>query len=118
MLIFINKDVIKGDFKMSIYKDINSEKLNNMINKNENILLLDVRTKEEYNTMHIQNSVNIPLQDLEDNLDDILSYTDKDVVIYCRSGKRSITAAYILEANGFRHIYNLKYGIIGYIDYL
>ncbi|WP_297135998.1 rhodanese-like domain-containing protein [Terrisporobacter sp.] len=103
---------------MSIYENISSEELNNMIEKDKNILLLDVRTKEEYNTMHIPNSINIPLQDLEIDLDNILSYTDKDVIIYCRSGKRSITAAYILEENGFKHIYNLTYGIIGYLDYL
>lgn len=103
---------------MPIYKDISSTELNNIIKNNKDILLLDVRTKEEYNTMNIPNSINIPLNSLEYNLDDILSHTDKDIVIYCRSGKRSITAAYILNQNGFKHIYNLKQGIIGHLNYL
>lgn len=103
---------------MSIYTDISSTELNNMIENNKDILLLDVRTKEEYNTMNIPNSINIPLNNLEENLDDILSYIDKIAVIYCRSGKRSVTASYILNENGFKHIYNLKQGIIGYLNYL
>lgn len=103
---------------MTPYKDISSLELNNMINNKEKIILLDVRTKEEYNTSRIPNSINIPLSDIDSQIDCLLPYRDEKVIIYCRSGKRSITAAYLLEEYGFKHLYNLKQGIIGHLNYL
>lgn len=100
------------------YKEITSLQLNDMIINNKNLLLLDVRTEEEYNLCNIPNSVNIPLHDLEFQIDDLDAYKNEDVVIYCRSGKRSLTAAFILQECGFKHLYNLTQGIIGHLDYL
>lgn len=101
-----------------IYKDIDSSELNDMIIKKNKFILLDVRTEDEYNATHIPNAINIPLNDLESQIDYLEDYRDDNIVIYCRSGHRSITAAYILEENGFKHLYNLKQGIIGHLDYL
>lgn len=103
---------------MEIYKDISSVDLNDMINNNKKIILLDVRTKDEYNVIRIPNAINIPVSDLELQIDQLLPYKDKTVVIYCRSGKRSVYAANLLEEYGFRHLYNLKQGIIGHLNYL
>lgn len=103
---------------MQIYKDISSLELNNMIENKEKLILLDVRTEDEYNTMHIPSSINIPLNDLDSQIDHLLPYKDEKVIIYCRSGKRSIYAAHLLEEYGFKHLYNLRQGIIGHLDYL
>ena len=103
---------------METYTNINSLELNNMINNKEKLILLDVRTKEEYNTSRIPNSINIPISDLDSQIDHLLSYKDETVVIYCRSGKRSVYAAHLLEEYGFNNLYNLTQGIIGYLDYL
>lgn len=103
---------------METYKDINSSELNNMINNKEKIILLDVRTEAEYNTVRIPNAINIPVGDLESQIDELLPYKDDKIIIYCRSGKRSIYAAHILEEYGFKNLYNLKQGIIGHLNYL
>ena len=102
---------------MEIYKDISSVELNNMITNNK-VILLDVRTKDEYNVVRIPNAINIPVSDLELQIDELLPYKDEKVVIYCRSGKRSVYAANLLEEYGFKHLYNLKQGIIGHLNYL
>ena len=81
-----------------------------MIKNDNNITLLDVRTKEEYQSGHIPNSVNIPLQSLQDNLHKIPK--DKKVVVYCRSGNRRISASRILKSHGYIPI-DVKDGIIG-----
>ena len=103
---------------MEAYKDINSSELNNMINNEEKIILLDVRTEAEYNTVRIPNSINIPVGDLESQIDELFPYKDEKIIIYCRSGKRSVYAAHILEEYGFKKLYNLKQGIIGHLNYL
>lgn len=97
------------------YKNISSNKLKEIIKNNKDILLVDVRTKEEFEEVHIENSINIPLQDLLYNIDELQDYSDKDIIIYCRSGHRSITACNLLSIEGFNKLYNLEDGILGYL---
>jgi rhodanese-related sulfurtransferase len=94
------------------YININNENLRKLIK--EDILLLDIRTKEEYEEKNIPNSINIQLNDLLYNIDEIEEYKNKKIVVYCRSGHRSITACNLLSMEGFSNLYNLEKGIINY----
>lgn len=96
------------------FKNITTYGLKKVLNNKEDILLLDIRTKEEYEAGKIDNAINIPLQDLLYELDDLEEYKDKKVVVYCRSGHRSITACNLLSISGFNNLYNLEKGIIDY----
>ena len=66
--------------------------------------IIDVRTKEEYVQGHIKGSVNIPLQNLHNNLNKINK--DKPVITCCASGMRSASAKSILKSNGFTEVHN------------
>jgi rhodanese-related sulfurtransferase len=68
-------------------------------------LLLDVRTAEEFASGYIPGAVNISVETLASRLDEIPS--DTPVVVYCRSGNRSATAARILVDAGFGPVYDL-----------
>lgn len=83
-----------------------------LMQKDDNITLLDVRTIDEFKAGHLQGATLIPLDRLKANLDKLASVKEKPVLVYCRSGMRSVAAARILEANGFKPI-NIKGGIIG-----
>lgn len=96
------------------FKNISKNDLKKIIENNDDILLLDIRTEEEYEEDNIETSVNIPLQNLLYDVDDIQEYKDKKVVVYCRSGHRSITACNLLSMSGFTNLYNLEKGIIDY----
>lgn len=74
------------------------------------VLLLDVRTLEEYEAGHIDDATLIPVGELEARIDEVADYKDKNVLVYCRSGNRSVTASTILLKNGFTQVYNLKSG--------
>jgi rhodanese-related sulfurtransferase len=74
-------------------------------------LLLDVRSPEEFRSGHIKGAVNIDLQVLPKRMAEIP--TDKPVVIYCRSGRRSAIAAQMLARAGYPEIYDLG-GIIAW----
>jgi len=74
------------------------------------VIILDVRTPQENAEARIKNSLLIPLDQLESRLDEIPK--DKPILVYCRSGSRSLFAAQILEKNGFKEVLNLKEGII------
>jgi rhodanese-related sulfurtransferase len=68
-------------------------------------LLIDVRTPEEYAGGHIPGSINISVETLADRLDEVPR--DETLVVYCRTGNRSATAANILVENGYQPVYDL-----------
>lgn len=72
--------------------------------QDENIVLIDVRTEEEYKSGHIPRAINIPNTEIEN----VINY-DKDtpIAVYCRTGKRSKEAALTLEKMGYTKIYDL-----------
>ncbi len=73
-------------------------------------VLLDVRTAQEHATGAIPGSVHIPLQELRGRADELKRHGDREIVCYCQTGSRSMSAAIILKKMGFR-IGNLKGGI-------
>lgn len=97
-----------------MYKNIDNLQLKNKLKNEEDFLLLDIRTKEEFEEKAIQKAINIPLSTLLFNISEIEDYRDKDIVVYCRSGHRSITACSLLSMEGFEKLYNLERGIIEY----
>lgn len=75
-----------------VYRKISADDAKKMMDENEDFIILDVRTEEEYEQGHIENSLLIPDNKIGDKAEEIL--TDKDAVIfvYCRSGRRSENA--------------------------
>ena len=89
--------------------DVSAEEAARLIGTLNNLVILDVRTQEEYDIEHIQNAVLIPVQELENRIDKL--FKDETLLVYCRTGNRSQTAVNILEENGFTKIYNMNGGI-------
>jgi len=72
----------------------------------DHLFVLDVRTPQEYAEGHVPGAVNVPQEQLASRLAEVPK--DKDVVIYCRSGRRSVLAADILAANGYSRLSHLE----------
>jgi phage shock protein E len=66
-------------------------------------LYLDVRTPEEYAQVHVEPSINIPVDELSASLH-ALGSREREIIIYCRSGRRSAIALEILRAAGFTNV--------------
>ncbi len=68
-------------------------------------LIVDVRTPQEFAAGNYKGSINIPLSDIEKNLN---KFGDKErkIIVYCRTGNRSGHAKKILESNGFTNVLN------------
>ncbi|TRX55893.1 rhodanese-like domain-containing protein [Thalassomonas sp. M1454] len=88
--------------------EVSQQQLLDMQSTNENFLLLDVRTPEEFAAAHIPGAVNISHDELVSNLNNVFTYKDKNIVVYCRSGKRAGIAIDILKENGFRQAHHLS----------
>ncbi len=91
------------------FPSVSAKEAYNMIKNDSNVTVLDVRTKEEYEKDgHIAKATLIPVQVLSNNLNKLPK--DKKIIVYCRSGHRSVKASRILEENGF-HPININGGI-------
>ena len=78
----------------------------------EGALMVDVRNTTEVNdvTFNVPNYINIPLNELEDRINEIPK--DKEVIMVCRSGKSSLKSTYFLMNAGYENVYNMRDGII------
>ena len=94
-------------------KEITVTELKALRDKKADLQLIDVREEHEFDEANINGEL-IPMGEVMDHLDKISK--DKQVVVHCRSGKRSATVIQALEAQGYTNLYNLKGGILAYIE--
>ena len=73
--------------------------------KNEDVTVVDVRNNWEYDEEHVNNAVNIPLNEIPARIDEIRKLNGP-VILYCRSGNRSGAAVHILKQAGITNVYN------------
>ena len=88
-------------------------------------ILLDIREPEEFNAMRIKDSINVPRGileqscewDFEETIPELVTSRDKPIVLICRSGNRSVLAAYTMQLMGYENVKSLKTGLKGWADY-
>lgn len=93
------------------FKSIDAKEAITLIENDDNLTILDVRTIQEYKGGHLRDAKLIPVQELTKNLSLLKDDKSKKILVYCRSGSRSVTASRILKEKGFTPI-NIKGGII------
>ena len=92
---------------------------------NDDMLLLDVREPYEYEQIHIPGSINVPRGiletacewDYEETVPELVQARNREVIVICRSGNRSVLAAYTMKRMGYKKLSSLKTGVRGWNDY-
>ncbi len=87
-------------------------------------LLLDIREPAEFAALHIPGSINVPRGvleqscewDYDETVPELVAGRDHEIVVICRSGKRSVLAADVMQQMGFTNVVSLKLGIRGWND--
>ncbi|MDO9575104.1 MAG: rhodanese-like domain-containing protein [bacterium] len=95
------------------YSDITPQELIQKIERGGKFVLLDVRSEEEYRSGHIKDAILIPHTEIESRYKE-LGCKCREIVVYCRSGRRSVTASEALVRLGFGRVKNLIGGIIAW----
>ena len=93
------------------FQSIDAKQAIYLLENDDNVTLLDVRTIQEFKSGHLRGATLIPVQALDENLGMLEQDKDKKIIVYCRTGSRSVSASRILEKNGFTPL-NVKGGII------
>jgi rhodanese-related sulfurtransferase len=91
---------------------------------NPDLLIVDVREPYEFDAMHIKGSINVPRGilesacewDYEETIPELVEARDREIVVVCRSGYRSILAAHAMQVLGYSNVVSLKTGIRGWKD--
>jgi len=98
--------------------------LEEILQKRE-VILLDVREPIEYEAMHIAGSINVPRgvletaceYDYEETVPELVEARDKEIIVICRSGNRSVFVCDVMQQLGYRNVSSLKTGLRGWSDY-
>jgi rhodanese-related sulfurtransferase len=98
------------NYRQASYREISSNEAAELI-KNDQPIILDVRTPHEYKRGHLHNSVLIPVQELQSRYKELGTHKEREILIYCATGNRSTVASKILIDNGFKDIINMRGGI-------
>ncbi|TLU58982.1 MAG: rhodanese-like domain-containing protein [Chlorobium sp.] len=93
--------------------------------ENPDLLLLDVREPVEFDAMHIRDSINVPRGilesacewDYEETLPELVKARQREIVVVCRSGHRSVLAVHSMQVLGFENVVSLRTGLRGWNDY-
>ncbi len=95
-------------------QQITVKELKSMMDSEQDFLLLDVREPNEYTEYNIDGML-MPLAGiLAGNVEAIIDWKDKEIVVHCRSGARSMNACMALESQGFRDVKNLVGGVLAW----
>ena len=89
--------------KKAEYKKITSDEAKKMM-ETQKVIVVDVRTLEEYNEGHIPNAISVPLETIENEAEVKLKNKDGLILVYCRSGRRSREAALKLIEKGYTNV--------------
>lgn len=109
IILFVN---IQKEDKITI-NHVSMEEALVLMEENSDYIILDVRTKEEYNEGHIPKSISIPNETIDKRVTQQLPNKDQMIFIYCYSGKRSKQAALKLKKLGYTNLIDLG-GIINW----
>lgn len=90
---------------------INESEAEDIIRNNKGVIVIDVRNNKDYIQYHLENSLNIPVREMNEHLKELEQYKDKKIILYCSNGNRSKVAAIQLEALGYKNLYVIKEGI-------
>lgn len=93
-------------------KDITSREAKAMLERNKNIYLLDVRTPQEYSQGKLAGSVLIPIGEFERRIGEVPK--NKTIIVYCAVGSRSKPVANFLAQRGYKDVYHMADGIVGW----
>lgn len=104
-------DVMDGDGMMNSYTQISQEQAAQMMDNDDGHIIVDVRTREEYDGGHVPNAICIPNESIGDTQPEELPDLGQIILVYCRSGRRSKEAAQKLFDIGYTNVYEFG-GII------
>ena len=101
------------------FKNIDLEEMCKSIKDNPKVVLLDVRSSEEFSDSnnhvpsfgHFKNAININVRELDERINELSKFKDNEIIVYCSHSHRSPQASYLLGTHGFTNVKNMIGGV-------
>lgn len=103
--------IIRKIILIKTIRHFSPDEASKKLKSSNNIILLDVRTDSERKSKSIKGSFHLPLHEINSGSNELNKFKDKEIICYCRTGNRSLSAAAKLKKLGF-NVANLRGGII------
>ena len=87
-----------------MYEQITAEDAKKIMDSSDDYIILDVREQDEFDAGHIPGAILLPYTEIENKAEEMLPDKDKQILVYCRSGRRSKIAAEALARLGYTNI--------------
>lgn len=104
-----------GRIRKILYRSIDNKEISydglKNLTKEKEVILIDVRSNQEYEEGHLNGAINISVYNLKNEIENLVKDKEKVIILYCSSGHRSKKAKEILENLEYKNVYNLKNGI-------
>jgi len=94
----------KENKQEAVYVNITAKQAKEIMDSQEGYIILDTRTQEEYNESHIPGAILIPYDEILEKAESMLNDKNQQILVYCRSGRRSKLAAKDLQKLGYTNI--------------
>ena len=105
-LLFFSVSFAVSGCSQKNYQVISQEKAKEMMQKEPDCMVVDVRTEKEYEKKHILNAVLVPIEDIRAGKLDALPDKKQILLLYCRTGRRAEESAEILAEQGYLNVYS------------
>lgn len=95
--------------------DINVQELKEKLERGDDFILIDVREPHEHEEFNVGGSL-CPLGNIMNTISEFEEHKNKEVVVYCRSGRRSATAQAFMQQAGYANVRNLEGGMLEWMN--
>lgn len=102
------------DFLFPKVPQINAEDVKKAMDNNDNFILLDVRTPQEYAKGHLVKSINMPFETVQQTIEKTITDKKKTIYVYCLSGLRSVHAVAMMVNLGYTNVFDVKSGLLAW----
>ena len=99
------------DLQTSVFRDVATADAKSLIESKADLTVIDVRTPEEYAAGHLANAINVDVKAADFSNKIGVHDKNKEYLVYCRTGKRSLQAAEVMKGLGFTNVSNMTGGI-------
>lgn len=106
LLLFVISGFSQSVLSIGKY-EITPEQLNKQLQANEKKIIIDLREQPNYQQSHIPGAAHVHIDELTKRLDQLQAYKNKEIILYCGDGTRSVRGMSILRQSGFKNILNL-----------
>ena len=102
------------DFFTPQVPQLDAKELYNAIKNKDDCIILDVRTPHEFERGKIEGSVNLPVDEVEEKIEQLITDKNKKIYVYCLSGSRSVFAVSEMIKLGYKNVFDIAHGLLAW----